>query len=248
MFWYGTRCLDIMRTTTVWIWRHTILIVRATALRALSISILIAALMLSGGQAGLSALGLSLDVAVAHAQSLGGGTPNHFDPKSGTTSILHRLPASKLPTFKPQTQRPVMAKAFQPSMQPGLLRLDPAKATRFLGSDGRLEIDVPAGAVTANDVTASGGTLALRVTEIAAASGSSAGGSGVVSLGTYLVELVDGHGNHIGHGLRANATLKLHYGSRGSALDLDRAFVVFNGVHPQYVTSLGAFFKPAYHT
>ena len=126
-------------------------------------------------------------------------------------------------------------------MKPGLLPLDPAKAAQFLGSDGRLEIDVPAGAVTANDVAAAGGTLALRVTEIAPASGSNAGGSGVVSLGTYLVELVDGHGNRMAHGLRTDASLKLHYGSRGSALDLDRAFVVFNGAHPQTVIGLGPF-------
>jgi RHS repeat-associated protein len=208
---------------------------------ACAVAVFMVLALLAQGMGPLSPSG-SL-VAYAHPLSSTGSSPHHFNPKGGTTSTLHFPPASSAPKakFTPRSQRPMMAHGFRPSMNPGLLTLDPNKATRFIGSDGRLEIDVPAGAVNATDLQTAGGSLALSVKEIAPASGSNAGGSGLASLGTYLVQLVDAHGKLVGHGLRAAATLKLHYGAKDTALNLARAFVVFNGSHPQYVTNLGAY-------
>lgn len=186
----------------------------------------------------LSLLG-ALGVLPIFGQS-GPGQPHHVDPSTGTHSIIHLPPAPKAPQSKPLAARPPMAHGFPPHMQPGLLPLDPAKDAQFNGSDGRLEVDVPAGAVSADDVKAApGNQIALRLTEIAPPSGSNAGGSGIVSFGTYLAELVDGKGRLLSHGLRKNATIKLHYGPDEQAFNLDRAFIVFNGAHPKSVTGLG---------
>jgi hypothetical protein len=213
--------------------------------RRVGLALALSALLVSGtlGQAGFG--GVQMPVALAKPMQ---GSPHHGDPSSGTRSVLHLPPASKLPPLTPLTGRPPMAKQFIPSMQPGRLKLDPNKATTFVGSDGRLEIDVPAGAVSAADVAAAaGGTLALQVTEIAPPSGSNAGGA-VVSLGSYLVEVVDGLGHRSAHGLRTPATLLLHYGTRGSALNLNQAFVVFNGTHPSGMSGLGPYStQPAVH-
>ena len=177
--------------------------------------------------------------------SANGGQPNLIDPSAGANPLTRVAKASgpgvpKEPAFTPQKQRPAMAHGFAPTMQQGLLPLDPAKDAQFVGSDGQLEVDVPAGAVSSGDVTAAAGQqLALRVTEIAPSSGASAGGSGVVTLGSYLVEVVDGHGNRVGHGLRQATTLKLHVNSQASALDLRHAFIVLNGAHPKTMTGLG---------
>lgn len=225
---------SIRSTTRRWMasTRRALSPVSARALRTVSTSLLLAVTLLVGSNSPL-VYGMGMGHAAMQAPRPQ-GTPHHFDPKSGTTSILHRPPASTLPPFTPQTKRPLMSHGFVPSMKPGLLTLDPLKATQFVGSDGRLEIDVPAGAVTSDDVAAAaGGTLALRITEIAPPSGSNAG-STVVSLGSYAVEVVDGLGNRVApfaDGLRAGLTLKLHYSGRDSAFALDRAFVVFNGAH-----------------
>jgi RHS repeat-associated protein len=116
-------------------------------------------------------------------------------------------------------------------MQPGLLALQPGKAVHFLGSDGRLEVNVPAGATTAADLSQAGGQLNLKITQIAPASGSNAGGSGHISFGTYLVQVVDGSGKLVPHGLRQPVTLTFHYGP-GSATDVAHAFAVFNSALP----------------
>lgn len=208
--------------------------------RRIALALVLLVTVLSGTLGQLAATG-AVGIPTAHAQARSGGTPHHFDPKSGTKSTIHLPPASKLPTSTPQTQRPSMAHGFRPSMQPYLLKLDPTTATHFLGSDGRLEIDVPAGAVTASDVKAAGGLMNLRVSEIAPGGGSNAGGSDVISLGSYLVEVVDTYGDRASHGLRMPATLKLHYGSRDTTLDLDSAFVVFNGAHPKSISGLGPY-------
>ncbi len=188
----------------------------------------------------LSVLG-ALHIFPSFGQS-GQGTPHHFDPHAGTQSTIHLPPPPKVPAFSPKSQRPAMSHVSSPSMDPGQLPLDPAKDTQFVGSDGRLEVDAPAGAVSAADVkAAAGGSIALRLSEMAPASGSSAGGGGVISLGSYLAEVVDGTGHRLAHGLRKPATIKLHYSAKEEALILDRTFVVFNGTHPKTVTGLGAY-------
>lgn len=69
-----------------------------------------------------------------------------------------------------------------PSMQRGELALNPNRPMRFVGSDGRLQIDVPSGAINAADVASAGGRLSLVVRQIAPASGATAGGSGHCSV------------------------------------------------------------------
>jgi RHS repeat-associated protein len=210
-------------------------------LRTAGISFLLAVTLLAGANGPL-ATGLGFGApALAHAQGLANkGKPNVFDPHSQTNSINHFLPAQptsgKAATLS--TPHNVIRSTSFP-MQPGTLALDPSKAGHFKGSDGRLEIDVPAGAITPADAAAAGGGLSLRITQIAPASGSAGGGSGLVSFGTYLVQVVDAKGQLASHGLRQPVTLRLHYGKAG-AVALDHAFVVINGSLPASLTSATA--------
>ncbi len=211
-------------------------------LRALVVSLLLAATLLAGFNTPF-AYGMGGSRAIAQTPAPQ-GKPHKIDPKSGTKSVLHQPPASKAPPAGPTlTERPAMSHGFIPTMKPGTLKLDPNNATQFVGSDGRLEIDVPAGAIAASDVAAvAGHTLGLRITEIAPPSGSNAG-SEAISLGSYSVQVVDGQGNAsdlFTHGLRKGVTLKLHYTAKERTLGLDSAFVVFNGAHPQTISGLGA--------
>src|SRR5207253_3613780 len=90
-------------------------------------------------------------------------------------------------------------------MQPALIGLDPVAGAHFEASDGVLEVSAPAGAVTASD-----GKLSLLVRQVEPGSGSNAGGSGRVSLGTWLVQVVDAAGRPAGRGLRQPLAVKLH--------------------------------------
>lgn len=195
------------------------------------------------------ALGLALVVAsfaVSGAAGLPGpgtaraatasGHPNRFDPRSQATSVRPaHLPGTT--TAKPMKVGPPQpARQGAPvPMKPGVVALDPGKGGHLQGSDGVLEISVPAGAVTKSDLSAAGGKLGLVVRQILPPSGSNAGGSGHYSFGTYLIQLVDAHGHLLKHGLRKPLQLKLHYGQRGSALDLRHAYVVVNGTLPRWV-------------
>jgi hypothetical protein len=213
----------------------------AAHFRTLTVSILLAATLLAGFNTPVVyGMGASHTIAQTPTPQ---GKPHKVDPKSGTKSVLHQPPASKLPPASPPLKsRPAMAHGFVPTMQPGVLTLDPNNATQFLGSDGRLEVDVPAGAITADDLAAvAGHTLSLQITEIAPPSGSNAG-SAAISLGSYTVQVVDSQGNAsdlFTHGLRKDVTLKLHYSAKERMLGLGNAFVVFNGAHPQTIPVAG---------
>ncbi len=159
-------------------------------------------------------------VQAAPAAQAAKGHPNRFDPTKDAQSASRKQPKGKSdPNWKPSPPQP-LGHTPPASMQPGTLDLTPGQATHFLSSDGRLEVDVPATAITATDVSQGGGKLTLQITQIAPASGSSAGGSGLISFGTYLLQLVDVHGKRVPHGFRAPLTLKLHYSGPESALDL----------------------------
>ncbi len=159
------------------------------------------------------------------------GQPHRTNPADGTKSVTHLPPTPQ--SVKPSTTPHTIARLGKMPMKPGSLALSPTSPTTFTGSDGVFEIDVPAGAITAADLAAAGGAISMKITQIAPSSGSSAGGSGVISFGSYLVRLVDAHGNPLSHGLRLAATLKLHYGAGDGALNLDHAFIVFNGSLPK---------------
>lgn len=113
-------------------------------------------------------------------------------------------------------------------MKAGAVDLQITQSTRFLGSDGRLELLIPAGAITTQDLAAAGGTITARVMQVAPASGSPAGGSGEISLGTYLVQLVDAHGVLLPHGLRKPLTARYHLQAHELGLGLDHAYVLLN--------------------
>ncbi|HLW03568.1 MAG TPA: VCBS repeat-containing protein [Ktedonobacterales bacterium] len=183
--------------------------------------------------------GFLTNLPVVHAQvaphAASQGKPNRFNPSQDAQSTLHLPPSGTSdPHWKPSMPQS-LARSVPPPMKPGFLALTPGKAAQFLGSDGRLEVDVPATAITPGDQTWAGGTLTLRITQIAPASGATSGGSGLISFGTYLLQLVDVHGQRVPHGLRATLTVKYHYAPTEAALNLGHAFVVFNGTLPKGV-------------
>lgn len=143
------------------------------------------------------------------------------------------------PIHEPQT----IQRDFQMPMQPGSVALSATKAARFIGSDGRLELLIPAGAVTAQDIVAAGGTITLKVTQIAPASGSNAGSD--LSLGAYLLQLVDAKGNLLSHGLHKAITARFHLHTNERGLGLSHAYVVFNGVLSAGTTKLKGVVQPA---
>jgi hypothetical protein len=168
------------------------------------------------------------------------GTPNTFGDylkrlQAAAAKPRHLAQASAGgPTIKAGTlsapaplQRP-----FRPSMKEGTLPLVPGQAASFTGSDGALRVDVPAGAVTSADVAAAGGTISLRIDQVASGSGASAGGSGSVSLGMYLLQLLNGQGQRVSLALHKPITLTLTYGKRELGLNLAHSFLVVDGPRP----------------
>src|SRR5439155_19660082 len=87
---------------------------------------------------------------------------------------------------------------------------------------------VPAGSVSASDVSAAGGKTSLLVRQVMPASGGNAGGSGQFTFGTYLVQVLDAKGSLARQGLRQPLGYKLHYAGRGSAVDVSHAVAVIN--------------------
>jgi RHS repeat-associated protein len=124
------------------------------------------------------------------------------------------------------------------SMAAGTVPLLPGQTAHFLGSDGRLEISIPADGVTATDVAAAGGAMNLSIRQIDPESGGNAGGSGHYSFGSFLIQVLNASGGVASQGLRSPVTLTLHYGTKTSALNLVQAYVVLNSSLP--VNSLGA--------
>ena len=154
--------------------------------------------------------------------------PNRFPATAGAASSTRLAHPSVLGSAKPGKPQ-LIARNLHMPMNAASLALLPGKATSFLGSDGHLSFLIPPGAVTAQDLTDAGGSLFLRVTQIAPASGSNAGGSGQFSLGSYLVQLVDAHGTLFSHGLRQPIIARYHLQKGEQALYLDHAYVVLNG-------------------
>jgi len=194
------------------------------------------AIMLIGGSDGLLPAGLGIVFAApppSPRPPAVQGTPYRADPHARASSTTRPAPQAPAPSGAATSALPPVHNArLRPmSMAPGSLTLKPGAAATFTGSDGMLEVSVPANAVTATDVAAAGGGLSLRITQIAPSSGSNAGGSGLISFGTYLVQVVDAHGVLARQGLRAPATVRFHPAvAKGrSALDLSQAFVVLNG-------------------
>ena len=174
--------------------------------------------------------------AAAHGLSAQ-GKPGPLDPHAGATSINHQPPGATPRVTRASDTPAPMSPPSGITMPQGLLPLRPDAAATFKGKDGRFEVDVPAGAITTADQAAAGGALQLSIRQVAPASGSSAGGSGLVSFGEYLAQVVDGAGVLVNQGLRRPITIKMHVPMAASALDLGRAFVVFNSSPPVGVSS-----------
>ncbi len=165
--------------------------------------------------------------------------PNHFNPAPLSMTPHAAVPAvSPTPTVIPAQQsfRPI-ARGDRVVAQPALLALSATSGAHFVSSDGTLEIDVPTGAVSAADLRAANGKkLALRVIQTAPGSGSNAGGSGHVSLGSYLLQVVDGKGFLAAQGLRQPLRVTLHVSGRDDALDLAQVAATINGGAPAGTT------------
>lgn len=168
--------------------------------------------------------------------------PNTSSPTAGSTSHARAYTPAPLGSQPPHVPQPI-PHAFQPSMQPGAVTLSATAATRFMGSDGRLELLIPAGAVTAQDLAAAGGTITLHVTEVAPASGSNAGGH--LSFGTYLLQLVGANGALLSQGLRLPITARFHLHPNERGLGLAHAYVIFNGALPASASTMKGVVRPA---
>ena len=119
-------------------------------------------------------------------------------------------------------------------MVPTAFAITPSGTSHFVSNDKVLTIDVPAGAVTQAENAVDGGKTSLLVRQIQPASGSSAGGSGHVSFGTFLVQVIDVHGHLAQHGLHQPLKFTLHYG-KGTAVDLAHAYSIVNAPLPSWV-------------
>ncbi|TME01475.1 MAG: hypothetical protein E6I69_13535 [Chloroflexi bacterium] len=171
-------------------------------------------------------------VIAAHAAS--SGQPNLFDPNSAATSVNH-LPPEPAPEANPTPGTPTpFMKNPTVSMAPASFSLSVSTPSHFVSSDGRLLIDVPAGALSPTDLAADGGSTSLLVRQILPQSGSNAGGSGHYSFGTYLIQILNSSGQLANHGLQQPVTLTMHYGA-SSALDIAHAYMVLNVPIPSAV-------------
>ena len=164
----------------------------------------------------------------------GPGKPNRFNPSSASQSVTH--PRARQPTrgASSSTAPAGTSAGMQrstPFAAPVSFPLNVGLPSHFLSKDGLLGIDVPAGAVSASDVAADGGTTSLSVQQVSPMSGSNAGGSGEFSFGTYLLQVLNAKGDVANHGLRQPITVKIHYGNGGgaSALDLANSYMIMNG-------------------
>jgi hypothetical protein len=158
---------------------------------------------------------------------------NRFDPTTQAQSVSVPKTAVPSPAIPAPTPTPAqLLHPAPPAMSPATLTLDPNNAAQFVGSDGGLQVDVPAGAVTSSDVAAAGGQLGLLIRQIAPASGGNAGGSGHATLGTFLLQVVDATGRLASVGLRQPVTLSFHLGPHERALDWRYGFVTLNGGLP----------------
>jgi YD repeat-containing protein len=172
-------------------------------------------------------------VSAIHAAAPAASHPaHHTDPRQNATSVIHHPVAPKAPTFTASKQPVSIPRPGPGGMQPGTVAVSATQAFHFLGSDGRLEVAAPAGLFSADDIAQVGGIQA-HISQIAAGSGSSAGGSGLVSLGTYLITYTDAKGNGLPFGPRQPVTLTLHYSSKEMAFDLDKAYAILNGSIPK---------------
>jgi RHS repeat-associated protein len=158
-----------------------------------------------------------------------------FDPTTNTGSV-NNLPAEPSAPQGTSALAPGnLCKSQSFSMQPATIALSATTDAHFVSSDGHLRVDVPAGALTADQIAADGGATSLLIRQILPASGSTAGGSGEYSFGTYLVQVLDASGRLATHGLTQPVTTSFHYGGSGIGVDVMHSFAVVNASLPNCV-------------
>jgi RHS repeat-associated protein len=170
------------------------------------------------------------------AQAAGPAPPNRFDPTTRAASVAAAHPPPAASATVPRTSPSKIRPPMHVNPQPATIALDPAKPVRLATSDAAVQLDVPAGAVSARDVAVAGGSMSLLVRQVAPASGGSAGGSGVFSFGTYLVQVLNAGGQVAGQGLRQPLGVRLSFGARGAALDVRHAVAIVNAPLPPGVS------------
>ncbi|HLY31964.1 MAG TPA: hypothetical protein VKQ36_13115, partial [Ktedonobacterales bacterium] len=182
----------------------------------------------------------------------GNEQPNLFDP---STVVDHGKVARTVPgQAKYATHLPPYTPISRPTgvtMRPLLLPLSANTPVYALGSDQRLGVAVPKGAVTAQVIaqaqtqaqrertqglhkviTPHGAALALRVTQLEGPSGGAA--TDQVSFGTYLFTLIDEYGQPVNATLAQPVQLALHLPPSWVGADFDLSHVQFivNGSVP----------------
>jgi len=161
------------------------------------------------------------------SQSSNHGKPNLFDQKvlkQGTTKRKTNLAS---PLIQSTLSANDLTRNTSFPMAAARIALSPTASSDFVGSDGVLAIHVPAGAISASNLATDGGSASLLVRQVSPASGSVAGGSGEVSFGGYLIQVVTSTGQLAAHGLDLPITLTLHYGQQ-TAVDVGHAYIVLN--------------------
>lgn len=174
--------------------------------------------------------------------------PNRPDPNYGAKTIPPKDIKAPVPppANTPVPPAQILRRSTDDLMQPVTIPLTTA-ATHFVSSDKLLTLDIPANAVTSSDMSAAAGhTLSLRVTQTAPGGGSTAGGSGLISFGSYLLQVVDGSGALVTQGLRAPVNASFRPSTKAnSALPLSQALVVVNGSLPSGADVVPTSFTPA---
>jgi RHS repeat-associated protein len=161
--------------------------------------------------------------------------PNRPDPNYGAKTVPPKdiKPAVPPPANTPVPPAQILRHTAGALPAPATIPLT-TSATHFVSSDKQLTLDLPANAVTSADINAAEGhALSLRVTQTAPASGSIAGGSGLISFGSYLLQVVDGSGALATQGLRAPVNAKFRPSAKANtALPLSKALLIINGALP----------------
>lgn len=209
-------------------WGHSHARARRLRTLLLAISLILAASVSSSPAA-------PVKVALAASSSV---RPNLFDPTTQAQSI-NRPPAQTATAYTQVTQSPpgspMGCKIGALPMQPATISLSATVPSHFVSNDGSLTVDIPAGAISTDQIGVDGGSASLLVRQILPASGSNAGGSGHFSFGTYMLQVIDAKGQLATHGLSLPTTLTFHYANRFEGANVMNAYAVLNPSLPPCV-------------
>jgi len=110
-----------------------------------------------------SPLAYALPVPAAITLKGAPSTPNKTSATTGSKSLTRSPQLAKPGSARSGTPQIIKHNTRMP-MQAGSIDLLVGKAVSFTGSDKRLELDIPAGAITAQDLKAAGGKISLKIT------------------------------------------------------------------------------------